>query len=194
MIYEYEAAFLEYISKCEPSIKEATYAKEEDMFGALTNVTKYPAFFYNRQETEYPFPKSMKVEGVEFIPYEQVYVGRIITGTVKDAFILENKLRFWFQHNAYLYFKWRDEVIKVELRHLYIKLIDSRDNFNNKGPKRILEFSWRSNLAFVFDDSKKYNESLVEEIHIIVTAQGEEIYDKNNNLIIILNERSIPID
>lgn len=194
MIYEYEASILKYINKCIPEIREASYAKEDDMLRMLSSITKYPAFFYNRSESEYQFPKSFNVEAVEFIPIEQVYTARIITANVREAFIYCNKLRFYCQHNPYIFVMWGETHIKIAMRFLYIKLVDERDNSNTKGPKRVIEWSWRSNLFLDFEDTK-YGSSLVEEVRIHLTTDGTtELKDFNNNLISVINERSIPID
>lgn len=194
MIYDYEATILNYVNKCIPSIREATYAKEEDLLRILTSITKYPAFFYSRSESEYGFPKTFKVQAEEFLPIEQIYTARVITANVKEALLICSKLRFYCQHNPYLFIKWKGEQIKIALRFLYIKVTDERDNSNTKGPKRVVEWSWRSNLFLDYEDTK-YGDSLVEEVRIHLTTDGTtELTDFNNNLISIINERSIPID
>lgn len=65
MIYNYEASILQYVNRIIPSIQLMTYAKQQDMFNAMSEVTRFPAFFYNRTPSNWEYNKVYKVRDAQ---------------------------------------------------------------------------------------------------------------------------------
>lgn len=172
MIYEYEASVLQFVNRIFPSIQLMTYAKQQDMFNAMSQVTKFPAFFYYRQPTNWDFNKVYKVvENTDknmFVPMEQTYVGRILLENQKTVFDSANELRFAWHRTPYIDLRWpsfeeeSDVTLRVALRLLYIKVDEDRAPDDKKGAQRYVEFSWKSQL---FQDLSEFQQ-LTEQINI----------------------------
>lgn len=152
MIYEYEAAVLQYVNRIIPSIQLMTYAKQQDMFNAMSQVTRFPAFFYYRQPVNWDFNKVYKVADLQyqkqFVPFEQTYVGRILLENQQEVFSKADDLRFGWHDNPYLWLNWpnAEAELSVALRLLYIKVDEDRAPDDKKGAQRYIEFSWKSQL------------------------------------------------
>lgn len=188
MIYEYEAKVLQYINNVIPEIKEATYAKEFDLFLSMVKVIKFPAFYYVRESTQWNFPKIFKVlvdgKYFRFKKIEQDYVGRIYVSSTKDTLRIANALAFNWDNDSYIEVPWLDDKITVALRLLYIKTEEERKPSDTKGSLKYVEFSWRSQI-FLDDHDMGLEPTLVENVRIFMDEEGTKIVN-NDNLIKVI--------
>lgn len=193
MIYEYEARVLEHIRKAVPEIELATYAKEQDMLSSMSQVTKYPSFFYHRSEDPWSFPPTWQVNKdgtyISFAPLPETYTGKIVLANVFDTMHVARVLRFFWIKNAYVQVpvKFGSDVDSVEvgLRLLYIKIGEERSIVDKKGPLRYVEFSWSSQLFIDDNDLDPIVYGLVEEVHLYHTDNGVGLFNANNLIKII---------
>lgn len=174
MIYEYEAAILQFVNSVIPDIQLMTYAKQQDMFNAMSQVTRFPAFFYNRTPSNWNFNKVYKVTDFTkkklFVPMEQIYMGRILYENQEPCFEAANELRFAWHKSPYIDLRWNpdetdgpnDTTLRVALRLLYIKVDEERAPDDKKGAQRFVEFSWKSQLF----QEKGSSQILTEQINI----------------------------
>lgn len=190
MIYEYEAGILRYINYFDNTIKMSTYADESDMFGAMGAVTKYPAFFYSRDEQNWEFNKILPVREdnsgtvVKIIPFVQHYTGRVLLETQAQAQAWAANLRFHWNTYPYLSVAWptSEDDLRVGLRLLGIKLIDSRNAADKKGAARIVEFKWMSQLFIDESDTV----ALTQKINIYLRNDGLHILDSKAILLKVI--------
>lgn len=186
MIYDYEANVLKYINQIVPSLRLMTYAKQQDMFNAMSQVTKFPAFFYYREPINWTFNKIYPVSdgssNVNFSPYEQTYVGRILLENQSNVFDLASNMRFAWHRNPYLNVAWptASDTVKVGLRLLYIKVDEDRAPDDKKGTQRYVEFSWKSQLFFYENTTLPLAEQI--NIHLFTDDSYTEsqIYNGDN--------------
>lgn len=182
MIYEYEAEMLLHLNRCIPDLRIATYSFNEDMFGAISKVTKYPSLVYHRVETQWEFPRIWNYKEESFNKIQQEYVGAIVCENTKDAFAIANRVRMFLSKNPYIYVLWNKEKIRVGVRLTYIKVVDERNNYDNKGAKRIIEFGWWSQLFM--SETTDYNDHLVEEVRVYISVNGTKV-ELSDNIISI---------
>lgn len=188
MIYEYEAGILNVINAIFPSIKIATYATDDNIFEMMREVTKFPAFFYQRESAEWSFNKQMKIlDGVErstFIPYEQKYKGKILVENQGQAITIASQLRFGIAKHPYItiHFPTREkgDAIDVQFRLTSVGIGEDRSQADPKGALRWVDFSWQSQL-FMSEYTENVGDTLVKKINIWVNPKNiteAEIYNE----------------
>ena len=186
LLYNYEGAFLKHLNKCFPNIKLATYASDEDLLLALSDIKLFPAFFYSRQESDWSNNKILSIrEGTEvykFCQFEQTYSGSIVVEDQREAQRIASALRFFWEENSKLSVNWpdKDTVLEVQLRLLYIKIKELRRPNDKKGACRIVEFSWKSQLFQ--NPSEIFGALLVEEVKLSLTEEGIVIRDSSEGI------------
>lgn len=154
MIYEYERSVLQYLNKCFPQIRLATYSPKEDLFQAMSSVTLLPAFFYSRQSDEWTSDKllSFVCDGIKVRGFQvsQTYTGTILVEKSVDAQSFANKLHLYWASNSTiavpLLIKGQKKAFDVSLILKSIKVEESQSPADIKGPIRTISFSWWSNL------------------------------------------------
>lgn len=184
MIYKYEAEIVNFFNRIVPEIKLATYAKESELFNAMSKIKYFPSFFFYRESTQWTFDKVYTVvEGnykVKIIPYEQEYVGKIVVENQSTAQELATLIRFRWKDHAYLKVTERGNLYKVALRLLYIKIDEERAPDNEKGALRYVEVKWKSGLLMREDE----HQNLVSGVRVYIATQNDD------NLIFETNKKS----
>lgn len=166
------------ISAIFPSIKIATYASDDNVFELMRPVTKFPAFFYSRNNSEWTFNKRLQVrDGSEralFVPYEQQYNGRILVENQGQAIKIATALRFGIRKHPYITinFPTKEEPLDVQVRLTSISIGEERSQESDKGALRYVEFKWQSQLFMCDYDDSYFDGKLVEKINIWVNPQG----------------------
>ncbi len=188
MIYRYEAEVLRFINSLIPKIVLATYAKEEEMFNAMSSITKFPAFFYSRQSTDWQFNRVISerigADKYSYVPFEQEYTGRILVENQSTAMKVANLLRFKWHDKPYLNIGWptKEDKLSVGMRLLYIKIDEERYADDKKGAVRYVEFKWRSQL---FQDRVSLDSAmLVESVQIHLNPSTDEVKIYNGDYLI----------
>lgn len=174
MIYEYEANILNLISAIFPNIKIATYATDDNIFEMMREVTKFPAFFYQRENAEWSNNKILTVrDGVEkssFVQYEQKYKGKILVENQGQAITVASQLRFGISRHPFItvHFPTREngDAIDVQFRLTSVGIGEDRSQANPKGALRWVDFSWQSQLFMSEYNNAYYDGKLVEKINI----------------------------
>lgn len=178
MIYEYEANILGLINAIFPNIKIATYASDDNVFELMRPITKFPAFFYSRNNSEWTFNKRLQVrDGSEralFVPYEQQYNGRILVENQGQAIKIATALRFGIGKHPYITinFPTKEEPLDVQVRLTSISIGEERSQESDKGALRYVEFKWQSQLFMCDYNDSYFDGKLVEKINIWVNPQG----------------------
>ena len=77
--------------------------------------------------------------------------------------------------NSYLNILWPDddETLTIALRLLYIKITETRNNFDKKGAMRMVEFAWRSDLLI---ESPFIEKPFISSVRISVNNRDVIIY------------------
>lgn len=188
MIYSYEAGILGLVNAIVPQIKIATYASDDNVFELMRPVTKFPAFFYSRSNTEWTLNKRMPIrcgtESAVFVPYEQTYTGRILVENQGQAIKLASAMRFGIAKHPYITidFPKEGEPLDVQVRLTSISIGEERGQESDKGALRYVEFKWQSQLFMCDYDDAYYDGKLVEKINIWVNPKGlteAQIYDED---------------
>lgn len=162
MIFNYEREILNFIRQVIPNLKQAVYSEKEEILEMMFKSIEYPSFYYMRTTEPYPLAKFIPVQETsngtvtKFYPYLVTYRGTVLLEKQHELQLLMNKLRFYWNENPYMNVKWpnEDENLSVALRLLYIKLEEVRNNKDDKGALRYLEFGWQSQLFL--SDEKDY--------------------------------------
>lgn len=179
MMYEYEAGILNVINAIFPNIKIATYATDDNIFEMMREVTKFPAFFYQRQSAEWVNNKQYKIlEGIErssFVSYEQKYTGKLLVENQGQAITMASKLRFGIARHPYItvHFPTKEEydAVDVQFRLTSVGIGEDRPQSNSKGALRWVDFSWQSRL-FMSEYTDDVGDTLVKKINIWVNPKG----------------------
>lgn len=178
MIYEYEANILGLINAIFPQIKIATYASEDNVFELMRPVTKFPAFFYSRNNADWTINKQLKIRdgsvSAAFVPYEQQYNGRILVENQGQAIKVATALRFGIAKHPYITigFPTKEEPLNVQVRLTAISIGEERSQESEKGALRYVEFKWQSQLFMCNYDDAYFDGKLVEKINIWVNPKG----------------------
>ena len=187
ILYSYEAQILRYLNKVFPKLKEATYAKQDLMFTAMSAVKKFPVFMYFREPTDWTNNREYQIIDENSVPqrfvaYNQQYFGRIYFESELEVQNAASLLRFYWNTHAYLDVTYNDNPIKIGLRLLYIKIDVDREANDKKGSQRYVEFSWSSSLFMSNDNSVAL--PLVEKFNIYLnTSTNEVLFMDESNLI-----------
>ena len=181
MISEYEVEIAKFFKRAVPDLKELIYANSFSDLDRDMSIKYYPSGYFTRQESDMVFPKRMDVQDTcrthvvtSFFQNEYIYSARIYVEKQIEALNLQNQIRFYFADNPQVLLPWpeKDDVLQVQLRFLYIKVIDERTNKDQKGARRCVEVSWRSVLAI----TKDYRPKVINKI--ILRVNKEEIITK----------------
>jgi hypothetical protein len=175
MIYEYEAGILNLINAIFPNIKLATYATDDNIFEMMRAVTKFPAFFYQRNSAEWAINKQLRIrDGIEsasFVPYEQKYTGKILVENQGQAITMASKLRFGIAKHPFITVHFPgEEELDVQFRLTSVGIGEDRSQNDDKGALRWVSFDWQSQL-FMSDYNGDIGDTLVEKINIWVNPK-----------------------
>ena len=179
MIYEYEAGILNVINAIFPNIKIATYATDDNIFEMMREVTKFPAFFYQRESAEWSNNKQLQItDGIErssFVRYEQKYKGKLLVENQGQAITMASKLRFGIARHPYItvHFPTKDEQdeVDVQFRLTYVGIGEDRSQADPKGALRWVDFGWQSQL-FMSEYIDDIGDALVKRINIWVNPKN----------------------
>ena len=179
ILYEYEAGILNLINAIFPNIKIATYATDDNIFEMMREVTKFPAFFYQRNDAEWSNNKQFTItDGIErssFVTYQQKYKGKILVENQGQAITIANKLRFGFAKHPYItvHFPTDDEsdTVDVQFRLTSVGIGEDRSQADAKGALRWVDFGWQSQL-FMSDYTDDIGDTLVKKINIWVNPKN----------------------
>lgn len=197
MIYEYEAGILNLINAIFPNIKIATYATDDNIFEMMRAVTKFPAFFYQRNSAEWTINKQLHIrDGIEsasFVPYEQKYTGKLLVENQGQAITMASKLRFGIAKHPFItvHFPTKNEedTIDVQFRLTSVGIGEDRSQNDEKGALRWVSFDWQSQLFMSdYDDGSTGNNALVEKINIWINPRHiteAQIYNEEGVFITI---------
>lgn len=156
----------------------------------------YPSFYYSREESDYPMPvfypihdrlKDGSLMATSFYRLEQLYTGVILVEKQAEAVELMSKLRFYLHRNPYVTIPWqalgsefgpdpndeRNELLRVGIRLLYMKVVSTRTNKDEKGAQRAVEFGWRSDLFI----SENYTPKLYKRIKLYLNNNLLKIFE-----------------
>lgn len=174
MIVSYEKAFVEWLYSFDKSIRDVMFSDEEDILLSNYPMLRYPSVIFSREATDFTATYLPVVIGkfkVRFQPVHQVYHGKIILEKQEQALNFATKLRFYWDNHPYLSVPFDNEEIPVGLRLLYIRVESERDDLQTKGAKRVVKFSWFSDLFM--NSATEYPR--YKGFRIILDAQDEKI-------------------
>lgn len=177
MIYDYEANILNLINAIFPNIKIATYATDDNIFEMMREVTKFPAFFYQREKADWTNNKIMRIRDglakADFVQYEQKYTGKLLVENQGQAITMASKLRFGIAQHPFITVNYptKDDDLDVQFRLTGIGIGEERGQENAKGALRYVEFSWQSQLFMSDYDDAYFDGKLVEKINIWVNPE-----------------------
>lgn len=179
ILYEYEANILNLINAIFPNIKIATYATDDNIFEMMREVTKFPAFFYQRNSAEWGNNKQFRItDGIEraaFVSYEQKYSGKLLVENQGQAITMASKLRFGVAKHPYItvHFPSKEEYdeVDVQFRLTSVGIGEDRSQADPKGALRWVDFTWQSQL-FMSDYTDDVGDTLVKKINIWVNPKN----------------------
>ena len=179
ILYEYEAGILNVISAIFPNIKIATYATDDNIFEMMREVTKFPAFFYQRNDAEWSNNKRFTItDGIErssFVMYQQKYKGKILVENQGQAITIANKLRFGIAKHPYITVHFptdnESDTVDVQFRLTSVGIGEDRSQADAKGALRWVDFGWQSQL-FMSDYTDDIGDTLVKKINIWVNPKN----------------------
>ena len=191
LIYNYEGAVLKFLNKCFKNIKVATYASDEDLLLAISDIKYFPALYYSREESDWTDNKILSIVDngrvTKFCQFEQTYKGTIIVEDQKEAQKLASALRFYWDKNSKCEVNWpsSEDTLEVQMRLLYIKIKEFRKPNDKKGACRGVEFSWKSKLFQ--NPIEESTVSLVEKVRIHLTEDSVILVKDNDGNDVIGN-------
>ena len=157
MMVTYEEKVLEWLFNFDKRIRDVMFSDDFDLLLSNTPVLKYPSIVFSRKAEDWTATRMPTVYGPDqqsftFQELHQNYDGRIIFEKQSEAIQFATKLRFYWAHNPYISVPLQNEELSVGLRLQYIKVESERDNMDKKGAKRVVHFSWFSDLFMLEQD------------------------------------------
>lgn len=161
MIAEYEGALLLFFHSAIPALNKMIYAEDIDLLAKISSSIQYPSLFYSREPLDWAMPKMLReyqsatpdsngnLTSNSIFPFMQVYKAKVVMEAQSELMAAANSLRFFWNRNSYINVDCTSTIgdtIKVELRLLYIKIGTEMNNLDPKGARRVMEFSWQSQL------------------------------------------------
>ena len=181
MLIQYEKAAMKFILTMFPELRKIAFAKDDNFLLSLDSKLNYPSAYFHREETDWvtsnTIHKVITEDGTskKLFQIEQSYKGYIICEKQTEAWNFANSLRVAWNLNSYVYIPWKDEAnpLPIGMRLLYIKVTETRNNFDKKGALRVVEFGWKSSLVM---ESALKQELLVTAIGLVVNNKDIIIY------------------
>lgn len=156
MIEAYERAVLEWFNAIIPSLRDMVYGKVQDVLLAKKSHLVYPCMIYSRQEADwvlskgYPIRDTIGGKTVESVFFEvpQVYDATIFLNNEKDLYKVANVIRQRWYRESYVYLRYPDKAshLKVAMRLYKLGISTERTGIDTKGPERVINVQWRSDL------------------------------------------------
>lgn len=152
----YEEKLVEWLFHFDKEIRDVMFSEDFDLLLSNTPILKYPSIVFSRKSEDWTASRLVDVydnkQKYTFQELHQDYEGRIVFEKQSEAISFASKLRFYWSHNPYLLVPFLDKELSVGLRLQYIKVESERDNMDKKGAKRLVRFSWFSNLFMLEQD------------------------------------------
>ena len=175
LLYQYEAAVLEFFNTCFPEIKTAALITSADVTPAMTQVLKYPYLVITRDIPQWKFypvwrPR-LDATYSKYSPIDVVYSARIYFQSQVDIISAASQLKFYWNKDSYIMVPLgSDESVRVALRLVNMTLGEERPSNDLRGAKRYIEVSWQSSLFWYETKAAK----LVKEVRVYTTIKGSD--------------------
>lgn len=159
MIKEYEKALMEnYVLQLVPQVAELKFAAGDEAFYRDEKILKYPAVRVYREDSQPSFCEHYTLqtnegESITCWPYDQPYTIRVYVEKQTEAISVRDYMRIAHFKNPYVHFELDDTPIKIGVRLLQIQITSDRDNYDEKGAKRVVEFTMTSRLVLRADET-----------------------------------------
>lgn len=158
MIKEYEKSLVEdYILKLVPQVAELKFAAGDEAFYRDEKILKYPAVRVYREDSQPAFCERYTLvtndgEVVTCWPYDQPYTIRVYVEKQTEAIAVRDFMRIAHFKNPYVKFELDGTPVEIGVRLLQIQIVSDRDNYDEKGAKRAVEFTMLSRLVLRADE------------------------------------------
>nr|DAG74681.1 MAG TPA: hypothetical protein [Bacteriophage sp.] len=160
MLIKYEAELLKYFNTIVPEIVAMKYSEDTTELLAEGKNLQYPSVYYSRQTPEWTTSwqgKEITYKDEEhsvratILPLKLDYKAEIMCSSHEQALNIMKEFRFNWMRNPYVYvnFPTQNDVVKVGLRLLYIKINTESMEASKQGPLRQVEVSWQSQLCIL---------------------------------------------
>lgn len=145
MIKEFEKALIEtYVPYLVPQLRDIKFSSDEESFYQDNKILKYPSVRVFRDDSKPSFCERYELvdddtkERVWCWPYEQPYQIAIYCEKQTEAIQIRDELRRRQWRQAYVKFELDGEPCHIGTRLLELTITSDRDNYNEKGAKRIV--------------------------------------------------------
>lgn len=167
MLQLYEDKLTENLNNVIYGIQTTVWGEEQKAFLMEEKQISYPSLLIQRIAKEFPLTKSVDIETesgtAKLFQLDLDFVGRIFIKKHKTQNISMKDVRFFFEENPYVEVLHNGEIVPIGMRFLYIRLNTVRDSMDDKGPMRVIEFSWKSYVP-IFKETEW--ESLLSSVKI----------------------------
>lgn len=167
-ILQYESAVVAWLTEAIPSLVQAIYTEDVDRLTGSSEVIRYPSVIFWRDSGDQILPQAYDIyedgqgsgqQGLSrarFFTLPLRYTARLVCEKQSDAWRFLRVLRNWWADHSYVFVRLPDYstdfVLKVGVKLLSMHVLSERDNLDLKGARRVVEFSWFSQLAVdIFD-------------------------------------------
>lgn len=154
MIKEYEKSLVEnYVLYLVPQAEMIKFASGDEAFYRDDQYIKYPAVLVNREDNQpqfcdrYDLVDDETGEIIAAWPYDQPYTIKVYVEKQTEAIAIRNQMRIAYAKDPYIRFELDGTPVAIGVRLLQIEITSDRDNYDNKGARRVVEFTMQSRLV-----------------------------------------------
>lgn len=193
MIREFEKALIEtYVPYLVPQLRDIKFSSDEEAFYQDEKIVKYPSVRVYRDDAKPSFTERYELvddethEKVWCWPYEQPYQIAIYCEKQTEAIKIRDQFRRNQWRQAYVKFELDGEPCHIGTRLLELTITSDRDNYNEKGAKRVVSALLWTKL--VLTD----REEVPEIKEVVVRVKGNQpqvkVYYEERTLLVRIKE------
>lgn len=153
MILEYEKSFVEnYIPYLVPDVKNIKFASGDEAFYWDSKHIKYPSVLLTREDNNPTLCQKYRFIGDTMKsswcwPFEQQYTIRVLVEKQSQAILKRENMRVLYAKDPYIRFTLEETPVEIGMRLLSMSVESDRDNYDEKGAKRVVLMRVQSTLV-----------------------------------------------
>lgn len=184
MIIEYEKSLVEnYIPYLVPDVKNIKFASGDSAFYWDSKHIKYPSVLVTREDNDPTICAKYRLNNNKtqtlnwYWPFEQQYTIRVLVEKQSEAIVRRNNMRVFYAKDPYVSFLLENTPIHIGMRLLSMSVISDRDNYDEKGAKRVVSMRVQSTLVISGEITEI---PLIQEVRVFIkdgVTKAQALYE-----------------